>query len=376
MAPTGIAILGSGIFAKEAHLPAIAAVGSSVVTLKAIYSRSEKSAAGLAADAQSALKLDSKPDVYYDAAPNANLDALLARPDIVAVIVVLPITTQPDIIRKALAAGKHILSEKPVAKDVASGLKLIEEYEKQYKAKGLIWRVAENFEAESGYQAAARVIKEGKIGKVIFYNARVVNYIDQSSKWYNTPWRTIPDYQGGFLLDGGVHTIAALRTMLPSSFKTLSGFASLNKDWLAPHDTINAVVQSADGSHGIVELTFAAPTTSRSERAFNGITITGTDGWLSVNQVKVIDGSRPVGGLRVTVVTAKRDKDGKDIGETEEIIDKETDGVPNELRYFIDAIGGSDNGLGTARGALQDVAFIQAGLTSNGTPINLEKLVS
>lgn len=164
--------------------------------------------------------------------------------------------------------------------------------------------------------------------------------------------------------------------MLPSLFKTLSGFASLNKDWLAPHDTINAVVQSADGSHGIVELTFAAPTTSRSERAFNGITITGTDGWLSVNQVKVIDGSRPVGGLRVTVVTAKRDKDGKDIGETEEIIDKETDGVPNELRYFIDAIGGSDNGLGTARGALQDVAFIQAGLTSNGTPINLEKLVS
>lgn len=176
-----------------AHLPAIASVGSSVVALKAIYSRSEKSAAGLAADAQNALKLESKPDVYFDSDPAKNLDALLARSDISAVLVVLPITTQPSIVLKALAAGKHVLSEKPVAPDVASGIKLIKEYESTYKSKGLIWRVAENFEAESGYRAAGKAIKDGKIGKVVFYNARVVNYIDQSSKWYNTPWRTVPD---------------------------------------------------------------------------------------------------------------------------------------------------------------------------------------
>ncbi|TFY52528.1 hypothetical protein EVJ58_g9970, partial [Rhodofomes roseus] len=199
MAPTGIAILGSGIFAKEAHLPAIATVGPSVVELKAIYSRSEKGAASLAEDAQAALKLASRPDVYFDAAPNGNLDALLVRPDIQAVIVVLPITTQPGIIRKALAAGKHVLSEKPVAPDVASGLELIKDYETDYKPKGLIWRVAENFETETSYQIAAKAIKDGKIGKVSYYNARVVNYMDTSSKWYNTPWRTIPDYQGGFL---------------------------------------------------------------------------------------------------------------------------------------------------------------------------------
>ncbi|CCL99375.1 uncharacterized protein FIBRA_01393 [Fibroporia radiculosa] len=376
MAPTGIAILGSGIFAREAHLPAIAVVGSSIVTLKAIYSRSEKSAAALASDAQATLKLGEKPDVYFDDDASKNLDVLLARSDISAVIVVLPITTQPSIILKALSAGKHVLSEKPVAPDVASGLKLIEEYETTYKPKGLIWRVAENHETESGYQAAAQAVKEGKIGKITYYNARVVNFVDKASKWYNTPWRTIPDYQGGFLLDGGVHTVAALRTIMPSPLKTLSGFASLSKEWLAPHDTINAVVKSADGAHGIVELTWGAPTASRSEKAFNGITITGTEGWLSVNQVKVIDGSRPVGGLRVTIRTVKRDQDGKEIGETEEIIDKETDGVPNEIRFFINAILGSDNGLGSPAGALKDVAFIQAGLNSNGSPIDLENLVA
>ncbi|KAH9947758.1 oxidoreductase family protein [Amylocystis lapponica] len=375
MAPLGLAILGSGIFAKEAHLPAIASVGNSTALLKAIYSRSEKSASGLAADAVDILKLSTRPDVYFDASPNANLDALLARPDISAVIVVLPIPTQPSIILKALAAGKHVLSEKPVGKDVATGLGLIKEYEATYKPKGLVWRVAENFEAESGYQAAAEAIQAGKIGKVTFFNARVVNHIDQSSKWYNTPWRTVPDYQGGFLLDGGVHTIAALRVMLPSRMKTLSGFASLNKKWLAPHDTINAAVQSADGSHGLVELTFAAPTESRASLAGNGITITGTDGWISVNQVQVLDGGAPVGGLRVSINKLQKDKDGKEIGEKEEIIDKKTDGVPQEIARFARAINGQDDGFGTPRGALNDVAFIQAALNSNGAPIDLEKLV-
>ena len=120
--------------------------------LKAIYSRSEKSASQLATSAQELLGYSAPPSVYHDADPNANLDALLARPDIAAVAIALPITLQPSIIRKALAAGKHVLSEKPVGRDVATGLELIKDYEENYKPKGLIWRIAENYEVEPAYQ--------------------------------------------------------------------------------------------------------------------------------------------------------------------------------------------------------------------------------
>ncbi|KAH9851023.1 oxidoreductase family protein [Lenzites betulinus] len=360
-----IAILGSGIFATEAHLPAIAALGDAV-QLKAVYSRSNKSAAGFARDAQAILKLAHALDVYHDEDPAASLDVLLARPDIDAVIVVLPITVQPAIILKALAAGKHVLSEKPVAPNVSQGRALIKEYEAKHKPRGLVWRVAENFEAEPGYRVARRVIEDGKIGKVAFYNARVVNYVDETSKWYNTPWRTVPQYQGGFLLDGGVHTVASLRMVLPSALKTVSAFASLAKDILPPHDTINAIVQNADGSHGLVELSWGAPTASRAALAGNNLTVTGTDGWLEI--------TRADGVMRIAVRTVTRDAHGKPTGEAEEVHEEREVGIEREIAGFLRATDGDDDGVDAPRSTLIDVAFIQAALNSAGAPVDLVEL--
>ncbi|CAL1710084.1 unnamed protein product [Somion occarium] len=371
MSPPGLAILGAGIFAKEAHLPALASLGNSAVELKAVYSRSEKSAKELAQEAQEVLKLSVLPSVYHDGDQNADLDSLLARSDITAVIVVLPIATQPAIIRKALAADKHVLSEKPVAPDVASGLELIAEYNSKYKPKGLVWRVAENYEVEPGYQAAGKVVRAGKIGKVTCYNARVVNHVSKDSKWYKTPWRTVPDYQGGFL-----HTIAALRVMLPSPLVSLSGYASLNQEHLPPHDTINVAVKSEDGSHGLVELTWGAPTPSRSSLAGNSISITGSDGWISITQGKAKDvNGDEYNAFRIVVRTVKKDEKGGVIGETEEVIEERVQGVELELKSFLAAIAASDDGFGDPFDALKDVAFIQAGLESNGNPVDLVKLV-
>lgn len=369
MSPKGLAILGSGIFAKEAHLPSIAALPEGTAELRAIYSRSEKSATELATAAHEVL--GASPQVYHDGAPNAGLDALLARTDIDAVIVALPISVQPDIVRRALAAGKHVLSEKPVAKDVASGIALIKDYDETYRPKKLVWRVAENYEVETGYLRAGAVIRSGKIGKVGFYNVRVVNHVPKDSKWYNTPWRTIPDYQGGFLLDGGVHTAAALRMILPSPIVSLSGYASLNQEHLPPHDTINAAARSEDGSHGLIELTFGAPQKSRSVEAHNNITVTGDRGWLQSET----DYSMKPPVIRTIVNWVSKDNEGRDAGEEKETFNDEIIGVKSELVRFLKAIDGEDDGFGKPFDTLKDVAFIQAGLNSNGSPVDLVKLV-
>ena len=178
-----------------AHLPALAQIGAGG-GLKAVYSRSEHSTRELATLAQETLGLPAPPAIHYDSPsppPEATLDALLARDDIKAVIVVLPITTQPTIVLKALEAGKHVISEKPVAPDVKAAKALIAAYERTYKYKGLIWRVAENYEAEEGFQKVGELIKKGKIGDVTGFRARIAIHMKQDNQYYKTPWRTVPD---------------------------------------------------------------------------------------------------------------------------------------------------------------------------------------
>ncbi|KAG8906589.1 hypothetical protein FRB99_006544 [Tulasnella sp. 403] len=363
--PVGVAILGAGIFAREAHLPAIAVLAEATkLRLQAVWSRSQASASNLGRLASETLELPSTFTVYSDES-GEGLDDLLSRSDVDAVIVVLPIPQQPEIIIKALKAGKHVLSEKPVAKDVQVGLKLIETYESEYKHKGPIWRVAENFECEPGILAAAAAIRAGRIGKVAYFRLTDVGTMGQDSKWYQTSWRTIPDYQGGFLLDGGVHHSALLRTVLPSDIVALSGVASLTKEYLAPEDTIQSVLQLADGSHGILELSYAAPVEEKA------VTITGTEGHIRITTEKRLTPSGEEAPHYAIKIVNKADQ-----------VDTQyyrTQGVEKEIDYFVQAINGAHSsesaGKGEPRGALRDVAVIEASLKSKGQLMDIKKLV-
>jgi predicted dehydrogenase len=62
--------------------------------------------------------------------------------------------------------------------------------------------------------AAAEILKNPALGPVLYYNVSVVNNVALGIKYHATEWRAVPDYQGGFLLDGGVHFAAAIRVCL------------------------------------------------------------------------------------------------------------------------------------------------------------------
>jgi predicted dehydrogenase len=107
----------------------------------------------------------------------------LSRNDIGAVIVALPITSQPEIIEKAIAAGKHVLSEKPVAPDVAAAKGLISWY--RAIAHPPIWAVAENFRYMEGLRFAEQRVKEVG-GKLVTFHLRMYNYIKDDNKYFHT----------------------------------------------------------------------------------------------------------------------------------------------------------------------------------------------
>lgn len=164
--------------------------------------------------------------------------------------------------------------------------------------------------------------------------------------------------------------------ILPSPIVSLSGYASLNQEYLAPQDVINATTQNADGSHGLIELHFGAPVPSRSKLAGSGISVTGSDGWLFLEVVKGKDDKGNVyPAVRITTRTVVKDDKGLPTGETEDVLEERSQGVEEELKRFFAAIAGNDDGFGDPFEALKDVAIVQAGLNSNGNPVDLVKLV-
>lgn len=82
--------------------------------------------------------------------------------------------------------------------------------------------------------------------------------VDEGNKYLATPWRKEPQYQGGFLLDGGVHFTAALRLVVGVPVQTVCAFSRLNKEILAPIDTIHATLKLVDGTTGTFGSSFAS----------------------------------------------------------------------------------------------------------------------
>jgi predicted dehydrogenase len=192
----GVAIIGSGIFVQEEHLvipqpiskenftdfskPAVKACP--LLTLKAIYSRSLKSAQAL----------NTTADLYSDDSGSGHTyHDLLLRDDIHAVILALPIVSQPEFVEAALAAGKHVLSEKPVAKDIERAERLIA-YSKSGKVKGgATWGVAENFRFLESFEYGREQVE--KLGRILGFRVKMFTNVKKGGKYFGKPLNIIGD---------------------------------------------------------------------------------------------------------------------------------------------------------------------------------------
>ena len=239
--PIRLAVIGAGIFARESHLPAILALGDTF-ELAAISSRTPASAAQFNA------LLAAPVAVHHDLAD------VLARDDIEAVDLALPITAMPAAIEAALAAGKHVISEKPAAPDVATGQRLLESYARH---PGQVWMVAENYRYEAPFVEAREVVASGVLGRPVLADWAIYVEMRPGNKFYHTAWRQDPAYMGGFVLDGGVHHAAGLRFVLGEVASVTATATQIQPD-LPPVDTLSAALLFESGALASYSVTFAA----------------------------------------------------------------------------------------------------------------------
>lgn len=264
----------------------------------------------------------------------------------------LPILVQPEYIKKALSAGKHVLAEKPISKDVATATELLDWYNSNIKATtgGPTFTIAENFRFLESFIYASQQI--ASMGRVLGFRTRVTNMVKPGGKYFETAWRKKPEYQGGFLLDGGVHFIAATRLMLGEDAKPIkaSAFTAQLQEHLPPVDTLNATMLLKNGASGTITLSF-------------GTTFTGSEYAVACEQ-----GTVWVSRGKVIVT-----KDGQE--EVREFPD-EGNGVKQEIRAWAESLTmGVPNERQSPEEALRDLIFLEACLQSGekgGLPVELK----
>ena len=174
-----------------------------------------------------------------------NLDAFLQHPDLDAVWVASPPDLHCAQTLAALAAGKHVLCEKPMAVSVAECKAMT----KAAAAAGRQLRIGFNNRAHPALQKLAKAVAAGRYGDAL--EARVQVYHP-----YATPppaWRQNRKRSGGWAIgDIGTHLLDVLRWLMNAEAGAVSGHLT-NRCWQFKTDDHAAVsVRFKNGAIGHV----------------------------------------------------------------------------------------------------------------------------
>ena len=160
----GIGIIGCGGIVNYAHLPAYKAAGFSVL---ACSDRNPDTAARTGRD-------HGIPRVA------ATVDDLLADPDIAIVDIAVTPWDQAEIAKRAIAAGKHLLCQKPLADRYRDAVRVVE----LAAGAGLKLAVNQQMRWDAGIRVSKQLIEQGAVG--IPADCRIE--VSIRTPWHMWPW--------------------------------------------------------------------------------------------------------------------------------------------------------------------------------------------
>lgn len=153
-------------------------------------------------------------DVHPDTLPELYDDwrVMLDAGVVDAVLVLAPVALHHQIALDALAAGKHVLIEKPFAVSVRAGRAIVDEAKK----RGLVAGVAENLRYAEGVRAMGWAVGDGLIGQPqLWVSGGIGNEWSPDRIVARTPWRHRKlEAGGGGSIDVGVHLMHFIRYVM------------------------------------------------------------------------------------------------------------------------------------------------------------------
>lgn len=232
MPSIGYGIIGCGNIGPV-HAAAIAAVrGAKLVAVSDVVEASAKRLAD-----------------QYGAAAYTDYRALLDRKDIQAVCLCVPSGMRMEMSLVCAAAGKNILSEKPLEVTTQRADRIIAAADKAGVMLGCVF--------QSRFANGSRLIKQaieaGRFGKLVLGNAYI--------KWYRSPeyyasgaWRGTRKLDGGgALMNQGIHQIDLLQWFFGPVKRIFAQTACVAHEGLEVEDIATATLEFENGAFGTIE---------------------------------------------------------------------------------------------------------------------------
>ena len=268
-------IIGCGDIAEKSFAPSL--LKSDLAELTAVCRRDLEKAREFAAK-------------FGDVGAYPSAEEVVADPNVDAVILATPPNVHLEQTEMAANAGKHVLSEKPMALDADNCRGMIEACREANVKLGTAYRrrlFPQVLEAK-------RQIEKGSIGKVVCVRTHYsgLSEMDQN-------WRSDPEISGGgMMMDMAVHRLEVLLNFSGRPVEVQAMVDTVHHDWPVD-DTCALLIRCDDGMIAVHSTIGTSP--PRHDFA----QIDGTKGRILVDPLEFgtefIDLEVPEGSIRVTV---------------------------------------------------------------------------
>ena len=275
----------------------------------------------------------------------SDLDVLLGRDDIDAVYVSTTNELHHRQVLAAVAAGKHVLCEKPLAMTMADAWEMVDAAERA----GVVLATNHHLPAAGTHRRIRELVADGAVGDVVA--VRVFHAVSLPERLQG--WRlTSPERGAGVTLDITCHDAAAVNAILGLEATEAAAVAARQGPWeSAVEDAVVSAIRYGTDTLVQTHDAFTVPF------AGTGLEVHGTRGSIVARDVMTQD---PVGQVLL------RDADG----EREVEVTDRRDLYVVTLQAFADAVSGNGSaivdGVAGAR-ALAVALAVQEAATSGRT---------
>jgi predicted dehydrogenase len=269
MTTLSAAVVGTG-FGVLTHVRALQAAG---IEVRALVGRDPEKTASRAA-------------MFGIDFPTTDRAEAFSRSDIDIVAVATPPHTHGPIVLDAVAAGKHVMCEKPFARDLPEARRMLAAAE----AAGVVHMIGTEFRFGAGQALLTRTVREGVIGTPTFglFLLQMPSLNDPKAELPD--WWRDADQGGGWLGAHGTHVIDQVRVTMGEIDSVTATLSTLSPLDMTADDTYTVQLRLANGATALLHSSCSAP-----GQFLVNTKVIGTAGaaWLQGDEVWVDDGSGP-----------------------------------------------------------------------------------